>query len=75
MDILIVDAFCKEYGTQSRKEESEAEAIVALIDSDALRALCIKFDNDVGDYPEHEYEGAAFFAFFEELKKEVKKRI
>lgn len=28
-----------------------------------LRTLCLTFDQEYGDYPEHEYEGAALYQF------------
>ena len=70
---LMAEAFCKGYEKQAKKEEEEAEDIVNGIDPDALRRLCTRYDNKTGEYPEHEHEGAAVFAFFEKLKDDIEK--
>lgn len=69
---LMVEGFCKGFERQAKKEEKEAEEIVNAINSDALKTLCTRYDNKTGEYPEHEHEGAAVFAFFEKLKDKVK---
>lgn len=70
--------FCEGYENQAKKDEEEAEEIVDGINYEALKALCTRYDNKIGEYPEHEHEGAAVLDFFERLrdhcrKKEVKK--
>ena len=52
----------------------DAIEIVNAINYDALKALCTRYDAEVGTYPENEYEGEALLTFFEELKDEVKER-
>lgn len=69
---LIAKYFCIGYGAQAKKEEEEAVKIVNEISYDALKALCKRYDNKSGDYPEHEFEGAAVLAFFEKLRDDVK---
>lgn len=44
----------------------EREKYIKSLDPKAVRALCIEFDIQNGDYPEHEYEGAAVFQFLHE---------
>jgi hypothetical protein len=63
--------FCEGFLEQAKEEEKEAEDLVNRIDSDVLKALCIRYDNKTGEYPEHEHEGAAVFAFFEKLKDNI----
>ncbi|MCK4825145.1 hypothetical protein KA005_55870 [bacterium] len=63
--------FCEGYEKQAKKEEKEAKDIVNAINSDALKALCARYDNKTGEYPRHEHEGAAVFTFFEKLKADV----
>jgi hypothetical protein len=65
---LIAKSFCDGYVKQAKKEEKEAEDIVNRIDYDALKALCIRYDNKMGKYPENEYEGRAVLAFFDSLR-------
>lgn len=38
------------------------------IDDNALFALCVLFDGENGEYPEHHLEGAAVYRFFKEEK-------
>jgi hypothetical protein len=72
---LMLKGLLKGYEKQAKKEEKEAEELVARIDSNALYALCIRYDNKTGEYPEHEHEGASVFEFFEKMKEEVKERM
>ena len=65
------DAFLRGYEKQAKKEEKEAEEIVNIINYDALKALCTRYDNKTGEYPGHEHEGAAVLAFFEKLKAQL----
>ena len=69
-----VDGFLAGYEKQAKKEEKEAKALIAGIDPDLLRALCTRYDNKTGEFPEHEHEGAAVLAFFMELKCNVEKK-
>ena len=69
-----IEGFLAGFERQAKKEEKEAEEIVHTINLDALKALCTRYDNKTGEYPEHEHEGAAVLAFFEELKIDVEKR-
>ena len=62
---LMIDGFLKGYKKQAKKEEAEAEEIVNGIDPIALEALCTRYDNKTGSYPEHEWEGDAIFEFFD----------
>ena len=71
---LMIKGFLKGYEKQAKKQEKEAEDLVKRIDSNALYTLCIRYDNETGEYPEHEHEGASVFEFFEEMKEEVKER-
>ena len=71
---LMVEGFCKGYEEQAKKEEKEAEEIVNTINSDALKALCTRYDNKTGEFPEYAYVGASVFKFFEKLKDNVEKR-
>lgn len=68
---LMAAAFCEGYEKQAKIEEKEARNIVNAINSDVLKALCIRYDNKIGEYPEHKHEGAAVFAFFEKMKDNV----
>lgn len=71
---LMIDRFLKGYEKQAKKEEKkEAEEIVNTINSDALKALCTRYDNKTGEFPEYAYVGASVFKFFEELKTDVEK--
>ena len=45
--------------------------IIKSINPVALEALCDAFDREKGSYPEHRCEGAAVFAFFESLIREI----
>lgn len=71
---LMAKAFCRGYEMQAKKDEKEAKDIVNAMNSDVLKALCTRYDNKAGSYPEHEHDGAAVFAFFEELKDNVEKK-
>lgn len=66
-----VESFLKGYEAKANEEEKEAEEIVNAIDPNALLALCTRYDNKTGEYPEHEHEGAAVLAFFERLQYTV----
>jgi hypothetical protein len=69
----MAEAFSKGYEKQAKKEEEKVKDIVKGIDPDALEALCARYDNKTGSYPEHEWEGDAIFEFFEGLKKDTEK--
>ena len=69
---LMMEGVCKGFEIRAKKEKKEAVAIVNAIDHQALKALCVRYDNKTGEYPEHEHEGAAVLAFFEKLKDKVK---
>lgn len=71
---LMMKSFREGYEKQVKKEEEEAKDIVKGIGPDALEALCARYDNKTGSYPEHEWEGDAIFEFFEKLKSDVEKR-
>jgi hypothetical protein len=55
------------------EEAIKRKELINTIDKRALRALTIEFDRENGDYPEHEYEGAAIFSFFCEQKDKIKR--
>lgn len=67
-----IEWFCERYKKQAKKEEKEVEDLVKRIDSDVLKALCTRYDNKIGEYLEHEHEGAAVFEFFEKMKEDAK---
>jgi hypothetical protein len=69
---LIMEGFLTGYERQAKKEEKEEKSIIAGINPVLLQALCTRYDNKTGEYPEHEHEGAAVLEFYELLKKEVK---
>jgi hypothetical protein len=69
---LMMEGLLIGYERQAKKEEKEAKAIIAGINPVLLQALCTRYDNKTGAYPEHEHEGAAVLEFYELLKKEVK---
>jgi hypothetical protein len=71
---LMIEGFCKGYEKQAKKEEKEAEEIVNTINSDALKALCTRYDNKTGEFPEYAYVGASVFKFFEKLKAGVEEK-
>lgn len=71
---LMMRGFLKGYEKQAKKEDEEAEDLVRRIDTDALKKLCARYDIKEGNYPEHEYEGAFVFEFFEKMKREVEER-
>lgn len=45
--------------------------LIKNVDREALRKLCIEFDKQQGSYPEHEFEGLAFYRFFRELEEDI----
>ena len=69
---LMMEGFCKGFERQAKKEEKEAKTIIAGINPALLQALCTRYDNKIGEYPEHRHEGEAVLKFFSRLKKEVK---
>jgi hypothetical protein len=71
---LMMRGLLKGYENRAKKEDEEAEDLVRRIDTDALKKLCARYDIKEGDYPEHEYEGAFVFEFFEKMKREVEGR-
>jgi hypothetical protein len=56
-----------------RKEEQEAKGLLQKINLVALKALCILYDNKIGDYPENEYEGESFWEYVKKLNAQAEK--
>jgi hypothetical protein len=44
----------------------DKKAIAGIIPAE-LKLLCDEYDKECGDYPEHEYEGAAFFEYYKKV--------
>ena len=68
---LMMEGICKGYEKQAEKGKKEAEEIVNAINPDALKALCTRYDKEIGEFPEYAYAGASVFKFFEELNADV----
>ena len=71
---VMAEAFCRGFKEQAKKGEKEAEEIVNTIIYNVLKALCTRYDNEIGGFPEYAYVEASVFKFFDKLKADVEKR-
>lgn len=44
----------------------DKKAIAGILPAE-LKLLCDEYDKECGDYPEHEYEGAALFEYYKKV--------
>jgi rubrerythrin len=73
IEYLFTPEDVEKHSAELRKEEQEAKGSLQKINLAALKALCILYDNKVGDYPENEYEGESFWEYVKNLNTQVEK--
>lgn len=71
---LIVESFCMGYERQAKKEEEEAEAILDAINYLALKVLCTRYDDEIGEFPSTCTKEPAVLDFFERLRDWIEKK-
>lgn len=51
-------------GTPWLRSKMKKEDIIKGISKDAMESLCREYDQEKGEYPEHDYEGCALYNYF-----------
>lgn len=69
------NALTKMFRKEEKRKKMNVAEILKKIDRESLFDLCERFDKEHGEYPEHRFEGAALFVFFEGMREEVEGRM